>query len=294
MPLGLGQAVRDVRSGSGDMSLEQRLYRAISLAAAVLAFIIVTPLNIVEGLPWQLDLVVIGFGALALQMFRLAEHGRMFTKSFLLGIVLMLNASWFLDGGIEGSISYFFFAAVVYTGIFFRGTQRWLFLVLFVLDGLGLLLADYLHPEWIVRFKTPFDRMLDLSTGLVVSAVSLTIMIWVLRAGFDGERKRQLELNRDLADALDENRQRAKELEESLAEVKTLRGLLPICSSCKSVRDDEGLWTQIERYVSANTDASFTHSLCPNCMRRLFPQDAEAVLHAIGAPKPRDVNPDKV
>ena len=56
-------------------------------------------------------------------------------------------------------------------------------------------------------------------------------------------------------------------LERSLAEVKTLQGLLPICAWCKKVRDDEGLWTQIEKYVSANTDARFTHGLCPECAK---------------------------
>ncbi|MBI3131333.1 MAG: hypothetical protein HYZ13_08245 [Acidobacteria bacterium] len=58
-----------------------------------------------------------------------------------------------------------------------------------------------------------------------------------------------------------------EELEQSLAEVKTLQGLLPICAWCKKIRDDEGLWTQIEHYVSSNTDARFTHGLCPECAK---------------------------
>ncbi|HJW31845.1 MAG TPA: hypothetical protein VJ505_00630 [Holophagaceae bacterium] len=63
----------------------------------------------------------------------------------------------------------------------------------------------------------------------------------------------------------------AKEaLEQSLAEVKTLQGLLPICAWCKKIRDDEGLWTQIEQYVSSNTDARFTHGLCPECAKTQF------------------------
>ncbi|HJV88719.1 MAG TPA: HAMP domain-containing protein [Holophagaceae bacterium] len=63
----------------------------------------------------------------------------------------------------------------------------------------------------------------------------------------------------------------AKEaLERSLAEVKTLQGLLPICAWCKKIRDDEGLWTQIEQYVSSNTEARFTHGLCPDCARKEF------------------------
>lgn len=59
-------------------------------------------------------------------------------------------------------------------------------------------------------------------------------------------------------------------LEQSLAEVKTLQGLLPICAWCKKIRDDEGLWTQIEQYVTENTDARFSHGLCPDCARKEF------------------------
>jgi PAS domain S-box-containing protein len=58
------------------------------------------------------------------------------------------------------------------------------------------------------------------------------------------------------------------ELQQALAEVKTLSGLLPICSSCKKVRDDTGYWTQIEQYIQTRSDAVFTHGLCPDCLGR--------------------------
>jgi hypothetical protein len=60
-------------------------------------------------------------------------------------------------------------------------------------------------------------------------------------------------------------------LEQALASVKTLNGLLPICSSCKKVRDDTGYWSQIETYVSSHSDAEFSHGLCPECARKLYP-----------------------
>jgi hypothetical protein len=53
--------------------------------------------------------------------------------------------------------------------------------------------------------------------------------------------------------------------------VKTLSGLLPICSSCKKIRDDTGYWNTLERYISEHSDAEFTHGLCPECVQRLFP-----------------------
>ncbi|MBF0508621.1 MAG: PAS domain S-box protein [Deltaproteobacteria bacterium] len=62
------------------------------------------------------------------------------------------------------------------------------------------------------------------------------------------------------------------ELQTALAEVRTLSGLLPICASCKKIRDDQGYWTQIETYIRAHSQADFTHGICPDCARRLYPE----------------------
>ena len=73
-------------------------------------------------------------------------------------------------------------------------------------------------------------------------------------------------------------RQRAKEelerlvrdLTDALAQVKTLRGLLPICASCRKIRSDENYWQNIETYVEEHTEASFSHGICPACMQKLY------------------------
>ncbi|HEY5997752.1 MAG TPA: HAMP domain-containing protein [bacterium] len=62
------------------------------------------------------------------------------------------------------------------------------------------------------------------------------------------------------------------ELQQSLAEVKVLRGFLPICSRCKRIRGGEGYWQQIESYISAHTEAEFSHGLCPECTQALYPE----------------------
>jgi PleD family two-component response regulator len=61
------------------------------------------------------------------------------------------------------------------------------------------------------------------------------------------------------------------ELKEALAKVKTLSGLLPICSSCKKIRDDKGYWNQIETYIRERSEADFTHGICPKCAKMLYP-----------------------
>ncbi len=62
------------------------------------------------------------------------------------------------------------------------------------------------------------------------------------------------------------------EREKVLLEVKTLSGLLPICASCKKIRDDKGYWNQIESYIQSHTQAEFSHGICPDCMRKLYPE----------------------
>jgi PAS domain S-box-containing protein len=62
------------------------------------------------------------------------------------------------------------------------------------------------------------------------------------------------------------------ELQEALAKVKTLSGFIPICASCKKIRDDKGYWNQIEAYISAHSEIEFSHSLCPECAKKLFPE----------------------
>ncbi|MFH1148494.1 MAG: PAS domain-containing protein [Pseudomonadota bacterium] len=61
-----------------------------------------------------------------------------------------------------------------------------------------------------------------------------------------------------------------KELQDALATVKTLSGLLPICASCKKIRDDAGYWTQIETYIRNHSEAEFSHSICPDCAEKVY------------------------
>jgi PAS domain S-box-containing protein len=62
------------------------------------------------------------------------------------------------------------------------------------------------------------------------------------------------------------------ELQKALSEVKTLSGLLPICASCKKIRDDSGYWNQIESYISKRSSAEFSHAICPECAEKLYPE----------------------
>ena len=66
-------------------------------------------------------------------------------------------------------------------------------------------------------------------------------------------------------------RLKQKELQEAISEVKILSGFLPICTSCKKIRDDQGDWYQIEAYIRENSEAEFSHGVCPDCAKKLYP-----------------------
>jgi PAS domain S-box-containing protein len=63
-----------------------------------------------------------------------------------------------------------------------------------------------------------------------------------------------------------------EELRQAVNEIKTLRGILPICSMCKQIRDDQGYWNQFEAYIEAHSDVDFSHSICPDCAQKHYPE----------------------
>jgi hypothetical protein len=67
------------------------------------------------------------------------------------------------------------------------------------------------------------------------------------------------------------SRRLENELTSAMREIKTLRGIIPICSTCKKIRDDHGYWQQVESYVRMRTHAEFTHSICPDCLEIMYP-----------------------
>lgn len=82
---------------------------------------------------------------------------------------------------------------------------------------------------------------------------------------------------------------RVVELEDALARVRQLRGLLPICSYCKKIRDDQNYWQQVEQYVGAHSDVQFSHGICPDCYHKVVEPQLDEVLKGRGVTR----DPDK-
>ncbi|MCK4428132.1 MAG: response regulator [candidate division Zixibacteria bacterium] len=170
------------------------------------------------------------------------------------------------------------------------------------LESIRKVMPDMLVTDWMMPDLDGLElcrrvRALDLSTYVyIILLTALTQkenIIEGLDAGADdyvtkpfertellarvraGERVIQLE--RSL-------RQKNKELSEALAHVKQLKGLLPICMFCKKIRNDKNYWQQVEEYLAEHTEADFSHSICPECLEKHYPDYV----------KKKKVQPDKV
>lgn len=93
--------------------------------------------------------------------------------------------------------------------------------------------------------------------------------------GPDGEISSVVCISKEITDRKQAEQERERliaDLQEALARVRTLSGLLPICAHCNKIRDDRGHWTRVESYVSAHSQAKFSHGICPDCLRREYPE----------------------
>jgi len=151
---------------------------------------------------------------------------------------------------------YFSFPAVVFLLFEYRQMAEKLILagIAFVLFFICELVEA---PEPYLQLSPSVNRALFISS---LSTVFLGILIVVYI------------FTRYIKKHEDEQEDLIQQLRKALSEVKTLRGFLPICSSCKKIRDDKGYWNQIELYIRDRSEAEFSHSICPDCADKYYPE----------------------
>jgi hypothetical protein len=164
-----------------------------------------------------------------------------------LGLLLVVGCLDYLTGP-EVSFFVFYFLPLAFVGWY---TNRKVALLLscaaaaiwFVVDHF---LDERLYSIWMIQYWNTLVRLM--------AFVLIAMAFWYMQA----QLERAHALNRDLSAAL--------------ATVKKLSGLLPICASCKRIRNDQGYWEQIEAYIREHSEAEFTHGICPACVEKLYPE----------------------
>ena len=113
------------------------------------------------------------------------------------------------------------------------------------------------------RAETSQSRLEKLTVILTLAGVFLSVIIAFIATYLVVKAEKVLKDQRN-------------KLQKALDEIKTLHGIIPICSHCKQIRDDKGLWKKMEEYIHAHSNARFSHSICPNCVREHYPEHYES------------------
>ena len=122
------------------------------------------------------------------------------------------------------------------------------------------------QPPYIVMLTARGEKA-DIIAGLDAGANDY------LAKPFDaGELRARVEVGRRMVELQGALAAKVEELRQSLDQIKTLRGIVPICANCKKIRDDQGYWNQVEAYVCEHTEAEFSHGICPECIKKLYPE----------------------
>ncbi len=112
----------------------------------------------------------------------------------------------------------------------------------------------------------------DSSRKAALQAANAGVGAYVIKPPKAQELERAITIARARFSDLMELQRLNAELKEALLKVKTLSGLLPICANCKKIRDTRGCWHQIEYYIQAHSNANFSHGICPECAKKLYPE----------------------
>jgi len=210
---------------------------------------------------------------------RLSDGWISFSILFLFSV---LSISGFIQYGLA-SAGFYFAAAAIFITSMTMGLRAGI--ICAVLYGLAISVIAYLWIAGFLVFPGQVDRYIVLPTVWATLGIAFLITTCILYSSaavfykslselVDTIDSQRLKIEERTAELARTNR----ELEEALRDIKTLSGLLPICSNCKKVRDDSGYWQQLDHYLQSHSQAKFTHSFCPDCIKKLYPGLAEKVL----------------
>ena len=133
------------------------------------------------------------------------------------------------------------------------------------------------QPPYLIMLTTKGEKA-DIIAGLQAGAND-----YLAKPFNPGELRARVEVGRRMVELQATLAAKLEELRLALNQIKTLRGIVPICASCKKIRDDRGYWSQVEVYVQHHTEAQFSHGICPDCVQKLYPE-----LEQDGAGEPKE------
>jgi hypothetical protein len=188
---------------------------------------------------------------------------RSVVKPVIVFLLVIMVISWIANDGTRGATPYFFFILMT-IGILLLKKPLPIFVAVVFSTLVGLMSVEFYYPSILIGYETRIQRFLDMGISLLVCMVFNGLIIFIVFREYLRERQ--------LKDALLVQIVRDKEdLERAHREIKVLTGIIPICSNCKMIRDEQGNWHRIEDYLDDHSEAKLTHGICPDCVSRLYP-----------------------
>ncbi len=247
-------------------SLENRVFNVVGILV-ILIGIFTALLNYFSGNPIRemvISLVVIAAAIvfyIASIKFYKDRYLRIPMALFFLGI---LSIAWITNQGSQGNTPLFFIILFVASVIILPFPYKVLVLGLSFAVVIALLMVERYNPTVILPYLSESHRFLDVSVSLIISLIINTLLVHLVVKEYQKERVRSEMLYKQTL------RDKAA-IEQALANIKILEGILPVCSFCKKIRDENNEWQAIEHYISSHSQAEFTHGFCPDCVKKHYP-----------------------
>lgn len=187
--------------------------------------------------------------------------------SLIITTIVILMGIFFLfliaSGGVNNTAYVWFFTYPLMT-IFLCGMRKGTFFSLLLLSLSSI----------VFFFGSIIDFLAFYNIDLVIRIIPAYITIYLFALIWEKIREitqKRLEIaNISLQKSINDKEKLIYELQTTIAEVKTLRGILPICANCKKIRDDAGYWNRLEQYIKSHAEVEFTHCICPDCAKKLY------------------------
>ena len=240
--------------------LESRLFNLIALLCGMMGFLLSILSEYNPNSPYDLVLsltvMIFGLGSYISSIF--LHNDKYLRIPMVMLLTGILSVAWITSGGLNGSVPLYFMVSLIAIRILLEGGPAKTFLFLIFMIVIGLILLDFYFPEQIVINSDESSRKFNIGIALLISLTISTALMHLVVKEFREEKDRNFLLYQQTL------KDKAR-LESAFAEIDMLKGILPLCSFCKKIRDDDNEWHSLEKYISKRSKVEFSHSFCPEC-----------------------------
>lgn len=255
---------------SAQQSLEQRIVIFAALLA-ILTGILTTIQNFILANPashYLYSAAATCAGILFYCLSRNSKHIHYLAGAMIGYFTLLFAVVWYPSNGTFGATPYFLPMLYIFAAIVLKGKIRILLEICIILVFAFLFWHEYRNQSFLIGYVDEMSRYFDIGLCILITITITSFLVKLVVKSYREEKEKHAKL-------LTETLENKKKLEKAVEEIKLLKNFLPICANCKKIRNDEGYWQDVAQYISTHTDTTFSHSICPDCIRDLYPDLAE-------------------